>query len=267
MCGHILCWFFLLLAPMAAAQTVRFDLYRDYLIVVRGSAGPLKGLNFVLDTGANPSVLDRGVAQKLHLQVSPATIRVIAGSVQAGESVAPSLQFGPLRRENLQVLVEDLSFFQNAFPVHIDGIIGLDLLGQRPFLINYRTREVRFGLLPALAASLPVHMNGGLPIVDAGLNSHSVHVLFDTGAASLILFGTSPPRPLKISVAIGEFDRKQVWMQSVLLGQAEFGRKPAFLVQKGGDTGHEFDGIVSPAALGITQVAFDLGRGVLGFSR
>ncbi len=53
--------------PAASGYTkspaLRFDLYRDYLIVVQGSAGPVKGLNFLLDTGASPTILDRQVAR------------------------------------------------------------------------------------------------------------------------------------------------------------------------------------------------------------
>jgi predicted aspartyl protease len=267
------CWLGLLAVlavtgePIARGQAVTFDLYRDYLIVARGTAGPLKGLNFMVDTGANPSVLDRRVAQKLHLPESPVSIAVVAGSVAAGQSVVPKLGLGPLHRENLPVLVEDLGFFQKAFPVRIDGIIGLDLLGQSSFVIDYRAREIRFGLSPVLTTSLPLRIKDGLPIVDAVLNSTSVHLLFDTGAASLILFGPSQPRPMKISVAIGEFDRKQVWLQSLKLGAADFGREAAFLVQRRGDGRQDFDGLMSPAALGITKVAIDLGRGELGFTR
>jgi predicted aspartyl protease len=273
--GHIFGWLGLLTVlatagkPLAAEQTVRFELYRDYLIVARGSAGPLRDLNFVVDTGASPSVLDRRVAQKLHLPESPASIAVIAGNVGAGQSVAPSLELGPLRRDNLPVLIADLSFFQKAFPVRIDGMIGLDLLGQGPFLIDYRSREIRFGSLPNLVNSLPMHLRDGLPIVDAELDHLPAHLLLDTGAASLVLFGPPQPpspKPMKISVTIGEFDRNKIWLQSLRLGEAEFGREAAFVV-RGPTKAHDFDGLMSPASLGINRVGMDLERGVLVFSR
>jgi hypothetical protein len=278
--GAGVCWLSLLAVLAVAGQpvaqgsnpgrTVSFDLYRDYLIVARGSAGSLKGLNFMLDTGANPSVIDRRVAQKLHLQELAASIAVIGGNVQGGQSVIPSLELGPVRRENLPVLIEDLSFFQKAFPVRIDAIIGLDLLGQSPFVIDYPAREIHFGSLPVLATSLSLHMQDGLPIVDAELNSGSVRLLLDTGSSSLILFGKPQPRPLspmKISVTIGDFDRNQVWLQSLKLGQADFGREAAFLVERRGDRKQNFDGLMSPVALGITKVAIDEARGLLAFTR
>jgi hypothetical protein len=256
-------------------QKVRFDLYRDYLIVAKGSAGPLKGLHFLLDTGASPTVLDRPLAQKLHLEEIPASIAVLEGSVPAGQATVPSLQFGPVRRDNLHVLIEDLSFFQKALPVHIDAVVGLDVLGQSAFEIDYISHEIRFGSFPPLANSLPLQLKAGLPIVDAEMNRLSVHLLVDTGAYALILFEPSPPSPaspVRISAdrspsTIGEFDRKQVWLTSLRLGEAEFGKKPAFLVHSRPGAAQDFDGLMSPAALGITKVAVDLERGVLAFSR
>jgi Aspartyl protease len=268
--SHSFCWLgvlTVLLVGRADGQAVSFDLYQNYLIVVRGAAGPLKGLNFLLDTGASPSFLDRRVAQKLHLPELPASVAVIAGSAQAGQSVVPSVEVGPVRRENLPVIVEDLSFFQKTVPVRIDAVIGLDLLGQSPFVIDYRSRAIRFGSFPDLATSLPLHMKAGLPIVEAELDHVSAHLLLDTGAGSLIVFALPEPRPMKVSFAIGDFDRKQAWLRSVRLGETEFGREPALLVQRRGDEGHDFDGLMSPAALGLTKVAVDLGRGVLSFSR
>ena len=47
---------------------VPFKLYRGYVIVVRGTIGGLKNLNFLVDTGAVPSVVDAHIAQKLHLR-------------------------------------------------------------------------------------------------------------------------------------------------------------------------------------------------------
>jgi predicted aspartyl protease len=285
--GHAFCWFSLLTVLLMAGEppargygnhrdTVHFDLYRDYLIVVRGSAGPLKGLNFLLDTGATPTVLDRRVAEKLHLDQLPASIAVLGGSVQGGQATAPSLEVGPARRDNLDVIVEDLSFFQKAFPVRIDAVVGLDVLGQSAFEIDYTAREIRFGPLTPLKNSLPLRLEAGLPIVDAELNHLSVHLLLDTGASALILFQPATPRPaspMRVSEVrptpgtIGEFDRKQVWLDSLRLGEAEFGKEAAFLVKGAGDGSQNFDGLISPAMVGITKLSIDLGRGVFAFSR
>jgi predicted aspartyl protease len=285
--GHNLCWLSLLTVLAVAGepavkgnthgQEVRFDLYYNYLIVVRGSAGPLKGLNFLVDTGASPSVLDRRLAQKLHLEERPTNVAVLSGSVTAGRTIVPSLELGPIRRDNVNVLTEDLWFIQKALPVHIDAIVGLDVLGQSPFEIDYTSREIRFGPLPPLASSLPFRIRAGLPIVEAELNNFSVHLMVDTGASSLVLFKPrtpSPVSPLKIGSVqqsantIGEVDRKVVRLQSVRLGQAEFGKEPVFTAPSRTDEFQDdFDGLMSPVALGITKITVDLERGVLAFSR
>src|ERR1700742_4519455 len=101
-------------SPPPVEGTIKFELYQDYLMVVRGSAGTLKGLTFLIDTGASPSVLDLRLAEKLHLMQSAAALAVIGGSVQAGTAIVPSLNLGPISRENVPVLIEDLSFFRKA---------------------------------------------------------------------------------------------------------------------------------------------------------
>ena len=93
-----------------------------------------------------------------------------------------------MRRQNLPILVEDLSFFERALPVHIDAVIGLDVLGQSAFEIDYTRWQIHFGSFRPLANSLPLRIEAGLPIVDAELNHLAVHLLMDTGASSLLLF-------------------------------------------------------------------------------
>jgi predicted aspartyl protease len=256
--------------------TVRFDLYRGYLIVVRGSAGPLKDLNFLLDTGASPTVLDRRLANKLQLVELPGVLGGLNGRVAAGRAIAPGLQIGPTRRDNLPVVIEDLSFFDKALPVRIDGVIGLDVVGQMAFEIDYSSREINFGPISHLKNSVRLWLKDGLPVVDAKVDQASVHLLLDTGASSLILFDAKTPipaSPVKISAGqrsanmIGEFERKQVQLRSLRLGQAEFLQEPAFLVRTRGDATVDFDGLLSPAVLGITKVAIDLDQGVVAFSR
>src|SRR5208282_627792 len=73
--------------------SVSFHLYHDYLIVAQGSAGPLKGLNFLVDTGASPTILDRRLSQKLGLDELPGSIVLVNGSVPAGQATLPNLEF------------------------------------------------------------------------------------------------------------------------------------------------------------------------------
>ncbi len=259
-----------------AGDTVRFDLYRDYLIVARGSVGPLKDLNFLLDTGAAPTVLDPRLAHKLHLDERAISIGVLGGRVQGAETIVPTLEFGPIHRDNFPVVVEDLSFLERALPVRIDAMIGLDVLGQSSFVIDYRSRAIHFGPPPPMQVSIPLRMQDGLPVVEAQVDHLPVHLLVDTGASSLIIFQTKAPKQvldMKISALqrstnmIGDFERNQVWLRSLKFGEAELGKEPAFLVHDRSDTEPDLDGLMSPAALGITKVAIDLEQGVLAFSR
>ncbi len=267
--------------PPQPTSSVSFSLYNDYLIVVRGSAGPLKGLNFLIDTGTSPSILDQRLAQRLRLTPTPAVIAAVGGNVQGSMATAPSLQFGPLRRENLPILIRDLSTLQ--LPIQLDGIVGLDVLGQNTFVIDYASRRISFDpslSLPAptpskLPASVPLKLVDGLAIVEATVDQSPVHLVLDTGAPSLVLFAatrdpasgahSAPAHPLPKS--LGEVEHKPIRLTRFRLGESEFGRESAFLVRNPADAGHTYDGLISPTALGITRVAIDLTQHTLAFAR
>jgi hypothetical protein len=245
--------------------TVGFTLYWNYLIVATGSAGPMKGLNFLVDTGASPSVLDRRVARRLHLEEEPASLRTIGGSAAAGRAVLPSLHFGPLYREQVPVSVEDLSFFAKALPVPIDGILGLDVLGQDAFLIDYRLHTIRFGPLPAMPGSLPLVLSDGLALVQAQVNGAAARLVLDTGAAALTMFtgktasSAGAVRVIASPGPIGEVAHRDATIHSVFLGGAEFRRQTVSLVAEN-SPGMGLDGLLSPAGLGLSKIAVDLAR-------
>jgi len=253
---------------------VDFDLYHDYLIVVRGSAGPLKGLNFLFDTGATPSVLDPRIAKKLHLVTEPAPITVVGGLIEGRSATVASMQIGPIARENVPISVQDLSSIQNELPIRLDGIVGLDVLGQSTFVIDYASCQIRFGTLPLMKDSIPFHFKGGLPLVDAVVNLAPVHLLVDTGASSMILFESSPgsastggARNALSSKTLGEFDRHRTRPIDLKLGTMEFGNKSAFFIQNERNVGDDFDGLMSPVALGVRRVEVDLALGKLSLIR
>jgi predicted aspartyl protease len=277
------CWWSLLITLFALTQpgfakndtkdrTLRFDLYRGYLVVARGSVGPAKGLNFLVDTGTSPVVLDRKVAQRLHLEQTPGSLAVLDGSVPASTAVATSVRLGPLQIDRVPVVIEDLDFFQKAIALPIDGVVGLDVLGQSAFEIDYQAREIRFGIFPKLAYSLNFESRRGLPIVEAELDHVPLRLLVDTGASSLFLFGRSTPRtvsPKKVNLEkqIGEADSKQVVLHGLQLGEMKFGPEVGYMVRGRSDGIFDFDGLISPAMLGITRLAIDGEHGRMGFSR
>ena len=258
-----------------ATGTIRFDLYQGYFMVAHGSIGPLKNLNFFLDTGTAPSVLDSRIARKLDLKGEESTsIAVLGGRTQGGQANLPSIELGPLKRSNLHVVTTDLSFFQNSFPVRIDAIVGMDVLGQSPFVIDYSARVIRVGPVPALAVSVPFRLYEGMPIFDVEIDHAPVHLLFDTGAGSIILFtkdtqiGPSAKDPaIRSPQQIGDFESKQVWLRSLRLGPEVFRQKLALMTRNPKPSQFDYDGLISPVALGISQVSVDLKGGVLAFSR
>ena len=255
------------------AESVRFQLYQGYLIVVHGSIGAVKNLNIFLDTGATPALLDSRVARKLNLrgEESVSIVR-LDRRTRAEETTVPSLEIGPLKRSNLRVVTADLSFYEKVLPVRIDAVVGLDVLGQRPFVIDYPARVIRFEPAPALQVSLPLRLDQGLAVFDAEIDHTPVHLLFDTGAGSMVLFNKATPRSTgtkdaEESSKTAASEEKKVWLRTLRLGAEEFGQRPALLTRNPKPSQLDVDGLMSPAALGISRVAVDVKAGVLAFSR
>jgi predicted aspartyl protease len=255
--------------------TVPFDLLQGYCIVVHGSAGTLKDLNFFLDTGTSNSTFDSRIASKLNLRdVVPAALVVMGGRVQAESATLPSLEVGPMRLSSLHIVTADLTSFQKVLSVRIDAIIGMDVLGLRPFVIDYPARVIHFGASPALPFSLPLRLDQGLAVLDAEIDSRPVHLLLDTGASFVVLFKTdsqSDPganaTAVSTLVSSGAFERKQMRLRTLRVGPAEFRKESAMMAPNPKPSQIDFDGVMSPSALGISRLSVNLTEGVLEFSR
>jgi Aspartyl protease len=172
-------------------KNISFKLYGKYLVVVQGSLGELGKRNFLVDTGTNPTIVDEKIAEQLQLAPvtgMPNTLPVISGGVKAQFAVLPTLQFGPIHREGLRVAVEDLSLFRDKVGTRIDAVLGLDVLGQSSFRIDYSRRRIFFGPIGVTGSS--VSFSSGPPFVTVPMmiENRSVNVLIDTGTAGLVLF-------------------------------------------------------------------------------
>lgn len=251
--------------------TIRFELYGGYLMVASGSVGPVKNLHFLIDTGTSTTLLDSSIAQKLRLEGLPEDVNIVFfnGAVEAVHTWAPSIELGPLRVFHRPVLIRDLSTLSDGLLVHIDGIVGLDVLGQSPFEVDYRYRRIHFGRLPHLPISIPLSKEQGLAMVDVEVNHARAHLLFDTGTPSLLIFRSKLPHLLTSLKEHGRSHAKtqkqnlrpeKVSLPAVRLGEAEFGWQPA-IVSDGSEL--DFDGVLSPVALRIDAFELDLDRGEL----
>jgi Aspartyl protease len=260
----------------SAGAAVPFDLYDGYVIVAHGSAGPLKGLSFFIDTGTSPSILDAKVARELHLHnQSPANVVSLSGNTLSREAILPSLALGPVERSSLPVMIGDLSPFRKILPVRIDAIVGMDVLGQSAFIIDYPARVIRFERVPRLSVSVPLRLDHGLITCNAEIDHAPVNLVFDTGTSSVVLFEGAAPSSRSSSNpasahqldSVGVFARRPANVRTVRLGKEEFPSMPVIQFPGAKQPQLDFDGLMSPAALGISRFSVDLRDGVLSFSR
>ena len=253
----------------AVRPALVFKLYRGYLIVVTGSVGGLNNLHFIVDTSKSPSIADRRLVQELGMRQQAGSVSVPGEIVVAGRAVLTDVQVGPISAQSLPVLALDLSNLGKELGIRIDMLIGLDVLGQSSFSIDYRARRISFGESPSLPLALP--MESGPPFVSvmAMLDGHASRLLVNTGFPDFMLEDTVGERiqnvksRLAINAAGEELVCKRGMVRSVRLGEVDLGAQPAVSVKRGRK---EFDGSL-PITARFKEVVFDFEHHMLGIRR
>src|SRR5579862_2031296 len=107
-----------------AQSEVRFRLVRDSIIVVSMMADNQGPFDFVLDTGADTTIVDPSLANKFALAtLGRAQQTTLAGAQALTLGRLVNLSAGAAQVENLPVLVQDLSGLRKM-DSHIEGIAG-----------------------------------------------------------------------------------------------------------------------------------------------
>ena len=243
---------------------------------MQGSLGGKLRRNLIIDTGTDPSVIDRRVAQELHMAGAAGTLAVHDRVVDAEQAVLPSVRVGTLRAESLPVLIRDLGFLQKDLGIRIDGVIGLDVLSLSNFSIDYTTRRITFGAAPVYGSSAPYQSTPPPWLtVTMEVDGVPIRLLLDTAASGLILFQSRIRNRLPLislgermsSNLGGEVRLQRVILGTTKLGERDFGQKNAFVVEDQEGESREFDGLLGPSALGLKQIAFDFQRHTLSWER
>jgi len=191
-------------SPDENTVRVSFTTVDHFLVVVPVSINGAGPFNFLLDTGATNSDIDRGLADQLSLpRVGEHQVTGIQGNVRLSIGHAQSISVaGRIVRDlNLNVLSRT-----NGLPSKVIGILGEDFLGNFDLLIDNRHHliELQQGLGPMSdmfeGERLPVqlettmdgqYVNHTLIIIGSSseLGRKPISLLLDSGVNYLYLFG------------------------------------------------------------------------------
>ena len=219
-----------------------FRLYQEYLIVVKGSIGASEGLNFLVDTGATRTLVDRQTIKKLGLEALKGEVPLAGfkNGGQAQELVVPELRFGPMGIRQARVLATDLAFLSWS-GTRIDAILGLDVLG-----------------------------------LDVAIGSRTARLMVDTGAPRLTLFpnrmGARLPGFLLKGARAGQgvdgmSQLREIELAAVSLGPTEWLHVGALLVDAAESAYDDFDGVLAPSSLSVRCLYFDFPGKRLGWKK
>lgn len=165
-----------------------FRISSGYLIEVEGRIGANTNLKFVLDTGSTTSIVDTHLADKLQLQRHHTESLNFNRMLAWGVATVPEIQFGPIKVQNSQVFVGRLGEY-SEFTKKVDAIIGLDLLKQSNFSIDYDVKKVIFHPRSQYedthTSSEPA---SECVVLESQVQGQVVRLIVDTGFSGLLLY-------------------------------------------------------------------------------
>lgn len=195
--------------------------YVAHVAWVRADPGDGQPRWFLVDTGANRSALDAGVARALGLpDEGGTTVEGTGGVVEVSSTTVPRFTLGPVTTR-LSPTVSDLSGLSGPNGEPAAGILGSDLFGQRVLTLDFA--RGRLALAPAGEASAtaaacgrsaPMRDDNGIPRVTGELDGRPIDLRYDSGAGlfddphlwinlsqpqhAAILDGRDPGEPLEV---------------------------------------------------------------------
>ena len=256
-----------------ATRELPFELREGYLIVVEGWIGGKGRVRLALDTGATHSVLRSDLAERYVLARRSVSALNLDHLVTQEEVDIPSFQLGPIQIPHLLMTTGDLSSLMRLDP-NLDGVIGLDVLRQSSFAIDFVTRKIIFGDLPPFRSRAAMSINKSYLGVEIQLINRPVRLAVDTGTPCLMLYrdrmGDRLP-DLKIDQQIqgnsigGSAPIELVTLPRLELNGTKLQRQAALMRNSPSGYLPELDGYLSLVAIRAARFSFDFEKNLLSW--
>jgi hypothetical protein len=126
----------------AAPVDIPFRLHQGMILVDATMDGAARRMNFILDSGADETVLGNHVAEELGLILSGRErVRTVRGATYAGRAEHAHIRLGasahPLRFSPRPLVIE-LARESRALGTRIDGLLGADFFQGRTIRIDFK---------------------------------------------------------------------------------------------------------------------------------
>lgn len=254
------------------ANELSMNVVGGYLIVVKGDIGDHHTLNFLLDTGATTSAIDRKLAERLNLATRSSQMVNFDRTLQVQWCVLPDLVYGPERATNIKVAIEDLRYLRTS-GVTVDGVIGWDLLRRHSFRLDFANKRVVFGAISATEIhSVPLRESSLFLTVPIHLDGRELWMIADTGMRGTMFYkpqleATSCQWRASISGRSvgGNVESQIALVPRLRIGTQDLDRQVYIVGPPNSALLDGIAGYLGIAALNAKQVTFDLDRGVLSW--
>jgi len=236
---------------------------KGFLVLAPGQIGGMRGKqNFVVDTGTSPSILNARLAKRMGLEVTAGALLAAGRAVQVRQAVVPELELGPVQVTRLRMNVMDLSQWEKDLGTEIAGLIGMDVLGQTNFRLDYEKKELEFGEEAEEGIAVEYDGVSGLALANATLQGRRVKLIVDTGSDLVVVYGGNWEGEKKEarggeSVA-GREAAREIEKAVMVLGGKSFSGSRTYCMPSGRGMG--YDGFVGVRALKLRGVSFDRER-------
>lgn len=181
-------------ACAAAFETLRREgaveaAYVAHVAFARADLGDGAGRWFLIDTGANRSALDSGVARSLGLPEEAETVvEGSAGVIRVSSTTIARFTMGDLA-VRLSPTVSDLSGLVGPDGEPVAGILGSDAFGDRVLTFDFEGGRLALAAPGPISARVAACGRGvamandnGIPRVTAELDGRAVDLRYDSGA-------------------------------------------------------------------------------------